>query len=110
VEGPNHLRRFLALWLLASAIATPLAVVLLGPSLPPGKASEQASGQVTDNAVLLGMSTPVLLLVVLYLLYAIVFFRQPRGAVRVCAETRACRRRGSSSPCRSCSRSPHTAR
>lgn len=81
MEGPNHARRFVTIWLLASVIATPLVVLLLGPILPPGKASEQASGQVTDNTVLLGMSTPVLLLVVLYLLYAIVYFRQPRGAV-----------------------------
>lgn len=80
MEGPNHARRFITLWLVASVVATPLVVLLLGPILPPGKATEQASGQVTDNTVLLGMSTPVLLLVVLYLLYAIVYFRQPRGA------------------------------
>jgi cytochrome c oxidase subunit II len=80
MEGPNHARRFVLLWLIASAIATPLVILLLGPALPPGKATEQASGQVTDNTVLIGMSTPVLLLVVLYLLYAVVYFRQPRGA------------------------------
>src|SRR5205085_2590173 len=33
------------------------------------------------NTLLLGMATPVLLLVVLYLLYATLYFRQPRGAV-----------------------------
>ncbi len=71
----NHLRRFLTLWIGSSVIATPLVVVLLGPILPPGKGSEQAAGQVTDNTVLLGMATPVLLLVVLYLLYSIVYFR-----------------------------------
>lgn len=80
MEGPNHARRFITIWLVASLIATPLVIVLLGPALPPGKATEQASGQVTDNTVLIGMSTPVLLLVVLYLLYAIVYFRQPRGS------------------------------
>jgi cytochrome c oxidase subunit II len=79
MEGPNHARRFVTIWLLASAVATPLVIVLLGPALPPGKASDQASGQVADNTVLIGMATPVLLLVVLYLLYAIVYFRQPRG-------------------------------
>jgi cytochrome c oxidase subunit 2 len=77
---PNHARRFGTIWLVASLIATPLVVVLLGPSLPPGKASEQAAGQVTDNTVLLGMATPVLLLVVIYLLYAVINFRQPKGA------------------------------
>ncbi|HEY4452496.1 MAG TPA: cytochrome c oxidase subunit II [Solirubrobacteraceae bacterium] len=78
---PNHARRFTAIWLGASVIATPLVVLLLGPELPPGKGSEQAAGQVTDNTVLLGMATPVLLLVVIYLLYAIIVFRQPRGGV-----------------------------
>ena len=55
-------------------------IVLVGPILPPGNSSEQASGQVTDNTVLLAMATPVLLLVVIYLIYAIVCFRQPPGA------------------------------
>jgi cytochrome c oxidase subunit 2 len=77
---PNHWRRFGTIWLVASLIATPLVVLLLGPSLPPGKGSDQAAGQVTDNTVLLGMATPVLLLVVLYLIYAVVYFRQPKGA------------------------------
>jgi cytochrome c oxidase subunit 2 len=77
----NHARRFGLIWVVATIIATPLAVVLLGPILPPGKGSEQASGQVTDNTVLLAMATPVLLLVVIYLIYTVVYFRQPKGAV-----------------------------
>jgi cytochrome c oxidase subunit 2 len=77
---PNHARRFTAIWLIASVIATPLVVLLLGPELPPGKASDVASGQVTDNTVLLAMATPVLLLVVIYLVYAVIVFRQPKGA------------------------------
>ena len=68
---PNHARRFAMIWLLAGVIATPLVVVLLGPILPPGNGSEQASGHVTDNTVLMAMATPVLLLVVIYLLYAV---------------------------------------
>jgi cytochrome c oxidase subunit II len=81
MSEPNHARRFGVLWVLSSVVATPLVVVLLGPILPPGKGSEQAAGQVTDNTVLLAMATPVLLLVVIYLLYAIVYFRQPAGGV-----------------------------
>jgi cytochrome c oxidase subunit II len=77
----NHARRFGLIWVVATIIATPLAVVLLGPILPPGKGSEQASGQVTDNTVLLAMATPVLLLVVIYLIYAVIYFRQPQGSV-----------------------------
>jgi cytochrome c oxidase subunit 2 len=78
---PNHARRFGLIWLVSTVIATPLVVVLLGPILPPGNGSEQASGQATDNTVLLAMATPVLLLVVIYLIYAVVYFRQPSGAV-----------------------------
>jgi cytochrome c oxidase subunit II len=76
----NHARRFGTIWVVATLIATPLVILLLGPILPPGNGSEQASGHVTDNTVLLGMATPVLLLVVIYLLYAIIYFRQPQGA------------------------------
>jgi cytochrome c oxidase subunit II len=78
---PNHLRRFGTIWIVASLIAIPLVIWVLGPDLPPGHGSEQASGHVTDNTVLLAMATPVLLLVVIYLLYAVIAFRQPRGGV-----------------------------
>jgi cytochrome c oxidase subunit II len=76
---PNHWRRFTTLWILASVIATPLVVLLIGPILPPGSGTVQAQGHRTDHTVLLGAATPVLLLVVLYLIYAIVAFRQPTG-------------------------------
>jgi cytochrome c oxidase subunit II len=76
---PNHLRRFLIIWLVASVIATPIMAIVVGPYLPPGKGSDAANGQVIDNTVLLSMATPVLLLVVLYLIYAVIVFRQPKG-------------------------------
>src|SRR3979409_1218749 len=81
MSEPNHLRRFGTIWIVASLIALPLVIFVLGPDLPPGHASEQASGHVTDNIVLLAMATPVLLLVVIYLLYAVIVFRQPTGGV-----------------------------
>jgi cytochrome c oxidase subunit 2 len=81
MSEPNHARRFGAIWIGSSIVATPLVVLLLGPILPPGHGSQQASGHVTDNTVLLAMATPVLLMVVIYLLYAAVFFRQPKGGV-----------------------------
>jgi cytochrome c oxidase subunit 2 len=77
---PNHALRFGLIWVVCSLIATPLVVLLVGPIMPPGNGSEQASGHVTDNTVLIGMATPVLLLVLIYLVYAIVYFRQPNGA------------------------------
>jgi cytochrome c oxidase subunit 2 len=78
---PNHWRRFATLWIVASLIATPLVVVLIGPIMPPGSGTIQAQGHRTDHTVLLGAATPVLLLVVLYLIYAIVSFRQPKGGM-----------------------------
>jgi len=77
----NHFRRLMLLWLTASVIATPLVVLLIAPIVPPGNGSTQASGHVTDNTVLLGMATPVFLLVVVYLLYAVINFRQESGGV-----------------------------
>jgi cytochrome c oxidase subunit 2 len=77
---PNHWRRFATLWIVASVIATPLVVLLIGPIMPPGSGTVEAQGHRTDHTVLLGAATPVLLLVVLYLIYAIVAFRQPKGA------------------------------
>jgi cytochrome c oxidase subunit 2 len=76
---PNHSRRFTTIWVVATLIALPLVIFVLGPELPPGNGSEQASGHVTDNTVLLAMATPVLLLVTIYLIYAVIAFRQPAG-------------------------------
>jgi cytochrome c oxidase subunit 2 len=84
-EEPNHWRRYLTLWILASLIVTPLVVVFVGPIMPPGHGSAEASSKVTDNTVLIGMATPVLLMVVVYLVYAIVYFRAPKGGESVAA-------------------------
>jgi cytochrome c oxidase subunit 2 len=80
MSEPNHARRFGLIWLACSLIATPLVVLFVCPLIPPGNGSEQASNHVTDNTVLLGVATPVMLLVIVYLLYTIVCFRQPKGA------------------------------
>jgi cytochrome c oxidase subunit 2 len=82
-DGVNHFRRFAILWFVASAIMTPIVVVVLAPGMPPGNGSVQASGQVFDNTVLLGITTPIALAVVLYLIYAIWAFRErnPDGPI-----------------------------
>lgn len=82
---PNHWRRYLTTWIVLSLIATPLVVLFVGPIMPPGHGSAEASSKVTDNTVLIGMATPVLLMVVVYLLYAIVCFRAPKGDDRAIA-------------------------
>ena len=87
--GPNHLRRFLTIWIAASVIATPLVAIFLGPELPPGKASDAAAGQVTDFTVTLSLATPILLLVVLSLIYSSIAFRQRPGATLEGSELRS---------------------
>jgi cytochrome c oxidase subunit II len=79
-DEPNHTLRFTVIWVIATLIAMPLVIFVIGPLLGPGNGSEQASGQGSDYTVLAATATPVLTLVVLYLLYAVVFFRQPQGA------------------------------
>ena len=75
-DNVNHFRRLALIWLLVSVVATPVVVFVLAPGLPPGNGSVQASGQVVDNAVLLGVSTPVALAVLVYFVYALVAFRE----------------------------------
>ncbi len=78
----NHWRRFVLWWLGTSVIGTLLVVLVLAPGMPPGNGTVESSGQVTDNTVLLGASTPVAAAVLVFLVYAVVAFRE-RDAVPV---------------------------
>jgi cytochrome c oxidase subunit II len=73
--------RFLLIWLGASAIATPLVAIFLTPDLPPGVAADAAAGQQVDNEVLTGVATPIFLLVVIFLAYVLIAFRQTGPAI-----------------------------
>jgi cytochrome c oxidase subunit II len=73
--GGSHGRLFVALWLGISLVATPLVAIFLGPAIPPGNGSAQATEQVFDNQVMVSISTPVFVLVVLFLAYALFAFR-----------------------------------
>jgi cytochrome c oxidase subunit 2 len=79
--GVRHGRRFLWLWLALSAIATPLVAIFLGPAIPPGNGSAQATEQVFDNTVMVALVTPVCVFVVLFLVYSIVVFRARGGGI-----------------------------
>ena len=74
--GVAHGRRFVALWVVLSAIATPLVAIFLGPAIPPGNGSTQATEQVFDNQVMVSVVTPVCVLVVLFIAYVLISFRQ----------------------------------
>jgi cytochrome c oxidase subunit 2 len=76
MDDSRHFRNVALLWLLATVIVTPIVVFVIGPGLPPGNGSVEASGQVTDNTVLLALATPVVLAVLVYMTYALWNFRE----------------------------------
>jgi cytochrome c oxidase subunit II len=83
MDETRHFRNVALLWLLASVIVTPIVVFVIGPGLPPGNGSVEASGQVTDNTVLLAAATPVALGVLVYMAYALWNFRERNPEVVV---------------------------
>jgi cytochrome c oxidase subunit II len=72
-------RKVIVAWIVLSAIATPFVVVVLGPHLPPGKGSTQASEQVFDNTWITAILTPVICLLVVFFAYVLVAHRAPKG-------------------------------
>jgi cytochrome c oxidase subunit II len=80
-EGVAHGRRLVALWLVLSAVATPLVAIFLGPAIPPGNGSTQATEQTFDNQVMVSLVTPVCVLVVLFLVYTLISFRSSGAEV-----------------------------
>ena len=76
MSEPPHLRRILIIGIVLSVVATLLAVLVFAPGLQPGNDTTEASGQVIDNTVLLGIVTPIFVLMVVYFAYALIVFRQ----------------------------------
>jgi cytochrome c oxidase subunit 2 len=76
VNEPNHFRRIVIASIVLSAIATPIVVAVIAPTLPPGKATSSASSQVTDNTVLFGIVTPIAATIVVYFAYSLFVFRR----------------------------------
>jgi cytochrome c oxidase subunit 2 len=76
VNEANHFRRVVLIWLASSVILTPIVVLVLAPGIPPGDATVQSAGQVTDNTVLFGLSTPVALAVLVFFAYSLIVFRE----------------------------------
>jgi cytochrome c oxidase subunit 2 len=67
--------------LVATAVAVPLIVLVLGPHLPPGRMTSEAGAQTDANVVLTAVSAPIVLLIWVYFAYALVAFRQPPGPI-----------------------------
>ena len=76
-----HGKRFLTAWLVTSVVATPLVAIFVGPAIPPGNGSEQATGQVFDNTVMVTIATPVCAFVLVFVAYALYAFRSRGGAI-----------------------------
>jgi cytochrome c oxidase subunit II len=74
-----HFRRLVLIWLVSSIVLTLLVVLVLTPGMPPGNGTVQSSGQVIDDTVLLGVSTPIALAVLLCMGYSLIMFRQRPG-------------------------------
>jgi cytochrome c oxidase subunit 2 len=69
----------LTLWIGLSIIGCLLVALILGPHLPPGRASSTAASQQTDFTVLATIATPVVVGVLLYFGWALAFWRQRPG-------------------------------
>jgi cytochrome c oxidase subunit 2 len=67
-------------WLVVSAIGMVLVATVLAPHLPPGTASTEASGQQFDNEVLTIVSVPIVAMVIVYLGYVLIAFREREPA------------------------------
>ncbi|HZE06827.1 MAG TPA: cytochrome c oxidase subunit II [Solirubrobacteraceae bacterium] len=79
----NHWRRLVIWWAVATIILLPIVIWVLAPGMPPGNGSVEAHGQVVDNTVLLATATPVATAVLVFLLYAIINFRERQPDVIV---------------------------
>jgi len=75
-EDRLHFRRLLMIWVPLTIALLAIDIWVLGPILPPGNGSVEASGQRVDNIVLLAMATPVMTAVLVYFSYAIIVFRE----------------------------------
>ena len=78
-DQTHHWWRLIAIWVVLSAIATPLFYYLAGPHMPPGTMTDVAQGAQFDFNVLMVCAIPVVLAVWIYLLYAIFTWRASRG-------------------------------
>ncbi len=76
MQSRHDLRNVTLLWLLVSAIMTPIVVYVFGPHLPPGHGTVESSGQVVDNTVLLAIATPIAGGVLVFIGYSLWAFRE----------------------------------
>ncbi len=78
---PRHGIRIFWIWLVLTAIADPLIVLVLGPHLPPGRMSAEAGAQTDANVVMTALTVPIMLAVIVYFIYSFVVFRHTGEAI-----------------------------
>jgi cytochrome c oxidase subunit II len=78
---PRHGVRIAVIWAIATVIAVPLMIWVIGPNIPPGSLSDDSRDQHNVNVVLATLAMPVLMLIWVYFAYAIRNFRQPAGDI-----------------------------
>ena len=66
-------------WIVLSIVGCLLVALVWGPHMPPGAQSTSAASQQFDYRVLGTMATPVVIGVLLYLVWAMIFWRQRPG-------------------------------
>jgi len=90
----RHALRIAALTVIATAIALPLVILVLGPNMPPGKDTTAGVSQVFDNTVLLVVMTPFTMFILIFILYSVLAFRvrpgdnDQRDGARLAGESR----------------------
>jgi len=78
---PRHGVRIAVIWAVATAIAVPLVIWVVGPHIPPYSMSQQTRDQHKVEVILTALATPVLLMIWVYFGYAIRNFRQEGAAI-----------------------------
>jgi cytochrome c oxidase subunit II len=76
----HHVGRLVLIWFVLSVVVDVLFIFLAGPHLPPGAMTANARSQQVDFIVITATALPVVLAVWIYFAYALIVWRQPKGA------------------------------
>jgi len=78
-DGRHHFQWMIGIWLVLMAAGEPIIYFAVGPHVPPGTLTSEATGAQFDFYVLLMLALPVILGVWIYMGYAIWTWRASRG-------------------------------
>jgi cytochrome c oxidase subunit 2 len=75
-DPPVPVRRIVAVWLVLSVVGVLLVIFALGPVMPPGTETAQATEQHEANIIITALLTPITLGLLVYFAFALTSFRQ----------------------------------